>query len=255
MTLHHGDHRKAYFGVLVALLVLTVVTVWTAYHDYGFLNIVVAMAIATVKAGLVVSIFMNMRGEEWGNRIAFASSFIFLVIFVFFSLSDILTRPEEAAAKVNAIEPAGGNASQMKPFVASTPELVAHGKEVYTQNCVACHGPQGLGDGPAAAALNPKPRDFTSGIWKAGGAPSQVFQTLTKGLQGSPMPGFSTLSVKDRWALTHFVRSLSPNTPPDTNETLAAIGLGEGSSSSTQEKPELPMDFVMKRMVDEAARK
>jgi len=35
------------------------------------------------------------------------------------------------------------------------------GKEKYQQLCAACHGPSGKGDGPAAAALNPKPRDYT----------------------------------------------------------------------------------------------
>jgi mono/diheme cytochrome c family protein len=35
------------------------------------------------------------------------------------------------------------------------------GHELFKQNCVACHGEGGKGDGPAAAALNPKPRDLT----------------------------------------------------------------------------------------------
>ncbi len=45
--------------------------------------------------------------------------------------------------------------------------LVAHaadvdeGKKLYGQFCVSCHGQSGKGDGPAAAALNPKPRDHT----------------------------------------------------------------------------------------------
>jgi mono/diheme cytochrome c family protein len=37
----------------------------------------------------------------------------------------------------------------------------AKGKQVYKQYCVSCHGPNGKGDGQAAAALKPKPRDFT----------------------------------------------------------------------------------------------
>lgn len=34
------------------------------------------------------------------------------------------------------------------------------GKASYDQICAACHGPSGKGDGPAAAALNPKPKDL-----------------------------------------------------------------------------------------------
>ena len=37
----------------------------------------------------------------------------------------------------------------------------AKGAETYKLYCVACHGELGKGDGIAAAALNPKPRDFT----------------------------------------------------------------------------------------------
>ena len=37
------------------------------------------------------------------------------------------------------------------------------GKAKYDANCVGCHGNGGKGDGPAAAALNPKPGDFTNG--------------------------------------------------------------------------------------------
>jgi cytochrome c oxidase cbb3-type subunit 3 len=36
------------------------------------------------------------------------------------------------------------------------------GKKLYEQFCVSCHGQSGKGDGPAAAALNPKPRDHTN---------------------------------------------------------------------------------------------
>jgi mono/diheme cytochrome c family protein len=37
------------------------------------------------------------------------------------------------------------------------------GKAKYDANCVGCHGTTGKGDGPAAAALNPKPQDHTNG--------------------------------------------------------------------------------------------
>ncbi len=37
------------------------------------------------------------------------------------------------------------------------------GKALYQQYCSTCHGPQGKGDGPAAAAMNPKPRNHTDG--------------------------------------------------------------------------------------------
>lgn len=39
------------------------------------------------------------------------------------------------------------------------------GKALYQQYCGACHGPQGKGDGPAAATMNPKPRNHTDGTY------------------------------------------------------------------------------------------
>lgn len=39
------------------------------------------------------------------------------------------------------------------------------GRAIYASYCVTCHGADGKGHGPAAAALNPKPRDFTSGAF------------------------------------------------------------------------------------------
>jgi len=38
---------------------------------------------------------------------------------------------------------------------------VSKSKAIYDQYCAACHGPTGKGDGPAAGALNPKPRDLS----------------------------------------------------------------------------------------------
>lgn len=42
----------------------------------------------------------------------------------------------------------------------------AAGKKIYDTNCMSCHGPAGKGDGPVGAALNPKPRDFSTGQFK-----------------------------------------------------------------------------------------
>jgi mono/diheme cytochrome c family protein len=41
------------------------------------------------------------------------------------------------------------------------------GKTLYEQRCASCHGTTGKGDGPAAASLDPKPRDHTNVAWHA----------------------------------------------------------------------------------------
>ncbi len=53
-------------------------------------------------------------------------------------------------------------------FLAGTASADAtKGKEVFVKtNCNSCHGMEGKGDGPVAAALDPKPRDYTKGDFK-----------------------------------------------------------------------------------------
>ena len=48
----------------------------------------------------------------------------------------------------------------------STPKLVALGKQMYAQQCAACHGLSGRGDGEAAYLLYPKPRDFVAARYR-----------------------------------------------------------------------------------------
>jgi mono/diheme cytochrome c family protein len=87
-----------------------------------------------------------------------------------------------------------------------TPELVEHGRVAFGKYCASCHGPKGEGDGPAAKALKPPPRNLVTQPMK-GGAP-EVFQVLDTGVKGTAMIPFKHLSENDRWALAHYVASL-----------------------------------------------
>lgn len=89
-----------------------------------------------------------------------------------------------------------------------TPELVAKGEASYQVNCSACHGPKGAGDGVAAAALNPKPRNLATADFRNGAKPAQVFATLEKGLPGTAMVSFGHLPPEERWGLTYYVLEL-----------------------------------------------
>ena len=257
MSAHHdplSHHKKTYVVVWLLLLAMTVITVWTSYHNFGVMNIVVAMGIASFKAILVMLYFMHLKYDNKVNQVVFAAAFFFLLIFVGLTLSDELFRPLETKAPVQApMVPVGAEAAVNEQLRVATPELIAHGKEIFLAQCQTCHGATGHGDGPAATALNPKPRDFTSGTWKKGGTPSQVFQTVTNGIAGTGMASFGSLDARDRWEVVHFVRSLSPNTPVDTPETLAASGMGEAATAAPSAPPSvhLPIDFAIDRIVEE----
>lgn len=72
--------------------------------------------------------------------------------------------PEPAVA-APAPAPAEAEAPAAEP-VASTAAAGAGGASAYGMYCVTCHGATGKGDGVAAAALNPKPADFSAGAFK-----------------------------------------------------------------------------------------
>jgi mono/diheme cytochrome c family protein len=82
---------------------------------------------------------------------------------------------------------------------------VAQGKKVADVNCVSCHGAKGKGDGAAAAALNPKPADWTSKKVQAE-SDGEIFWKLSTG-RGA-MPSWKFLPENDRWALVGYIRSL-----------------------------------------------
>lgn len=80
------------FGVLArvwaALMVLTVITVAATWVDLGSLNLWLALAIATLKASLVVLYFMHMRYDHPFNAIVFIASLLFVMLFVVLALLD-----------------------------------------------------------------------------------------------------------------------------------------------------------------------
>ena len=66
-------------------------------------------------------------------------------------------------------------------------------RQLFATLCVMCHGADGSGNGPAAATLNPKPRNYTDAAWQASITDAQIKEAIVKGGQGvgkSPMmPG------------------------------------------------------------------
>ena len=95
MSLHHYDPSatlKSYFAVFTMLMVFTGLTVAAAFQDMGPLNNVVAMAIACAKAGMVMAIFMHVRGSS--NLVYFCifGSLFFLSLMFYFPLIDIFSR-------------------------------------------------------------------------------------------------------------------------------------------------------------------
>ena len=100
--------------------------------------------------------------------------------------------------------------SVKEPWVA-TPEILAYGAKVFKTNCALCHGNEGKGDGPSAGGMNPKPRNLVEGKWTQGDNLTDHFNVVTNGIKGTSMASFGHFKPADRWALVHFIESITQN--------------------------------------------
>ncbi|EMO64598.1 caa(3)-type oxidase, subunit IV [Leptospira borgpetersenii serovar Pomona str. 200901868] len=93
---NHGSHHiisvKTYSIIFATLIFFTFVTVWVAGIDFGAMNVIIAMAVATAKASLVLGYFMHLKYDTIMNRVIFGSGFFFLLLLFGFSAADIFTR-------------------------------------------------------------------------------------------------------------------------------------------------------------------
>jgi cytochrome c oxidase subunit 4 len=89
-----ASHLRSYFAVFTALLVLTGVTIWIAFQDFGAFNTPLALGLAGFKATLVVLYFMHVRHSSRLVMLTAASGFVFLVILLVFTFSDYATRDD-----------------------------------------------------------------------------------------------------------------------------------------------------------------
>lgn len=99
-------------------------------------------------------------------------------------------------------------------------ESIERGRSLFNDSnkgsCFTCHGPQGRGDGPTAGEYLDdwgypiRPRDLTSGTFRAGSEGADLYRTIAAGIKGTPMGSFDgALAPAEIWDLVHFIRSLS----------------------------------------------
>ena len=91
---------KVYVGIFLSLMVLTAATVAAAYVNLGPFNIVIALAIASVKATLVVLFFMHARYSPGRTHMVIIAAVFWLAIMLALTLSDYVTRDRDVT--VNA---------------------------------------------------------------------------------------------------------------------------------------------------------
>ena len=119
------------------------------------------------------------------------------------------------------------------------------GKPLYKRYCVGCHGASGDGTGENGVYLDPRPRDFTSGVFKCRSTPtgslpldSDLFATINRGIYASGMPTWQALRKQERADLIAYIKGLCPRymeeepgkpleIPPEPPNSKVSISHGE----------------------------
>ena len=131
--------------------------------------------------------------------------------------------------------------------------LVDKGANLFKANCASCHGDNGMGDGPSAAAMTIKPRNFHSAEgWKNGRKVSNLYKTLQEGIVQNGMQSFNYLPAEDRFAIIHFVRTFANDFPLDSTAELMDLEKVYNLSKGSQLPPRIPVRLAMLEIEQES---
>lgn len=171
------------------------------YHITGVIIMISTTLIFWIVLPLVLSIYHFKLKPKRNKSRKFSTGFV-VVMFSFFIFS---CSSEKKEAKNPLLE---------KPSydVEVTAENAAAGKSIYLVNCAPCHGNEGKGDGPAAATLNPKPRNHTDGSYMNKLENERIFKVIKQGggAYGYPsMPANPQLKDEEIKHLIAFLRSIA----------------------------------------------
>ena len=86
-------------------------------------------------------------------------------------------------------------------------DAVTAGAEVFKNNCEACHGPQGHGDGPAGAALDPRPKNLA--VFAPAVGDDYLYWRINTGKEGTSMVAWKGVLTEEQiWQVISFIRTL-----------------------------------------------
>lgn len=89
---HHQSQAGFYLKILIGLMILTVATVAVSRFDFGSMNMVVAMVVASIKAGLVALFFMHLKYEDKITWLYAAFPIFLLFLLIAGNMMDVMTR-------------------------------------------------------------------------------------------------------------------------------------------------------------------
>ena len=126
----------------------------------------------------------------------------------------------QVAAQTAQLKQALINSYEIVVAPTHLPAMDAVGR-LFENQCASCHGLQGQGDGPLAPTLEIAPSSFHDNARQHARSVHDLYNTITLGVKGTPMPSFAELSDDERWALALMVSRFSGNAVQRQNgETL-----------------------------------
>ena len=165
----------------------------------GLEQIAIVLAVGAVLFGLI-ALLRWRRGGGW-RRFVQSGGFLGALVIVSLGLGytvapNVPTPPVPLTARF---------AQNPTP---DTPATVAAGRALFQTNCAVCHGQQGLGDGPAAFTLVPRPYNLQVHVPQH--ATGEIFYWITEGDVSTPMPAWKDkLSDTERWEIIRFLQALA----------------------------------------------
>jgi len=159
-----------------------------------------------------------------------STRFFVAVLGLAFALSGC-GKKEETPAEPTPTEPAKPAAEPAKTEPVAAAETPAdEAKKAFETVCAACHGTSGKGDGPAAAQLNPKPRDYTDAEWQKSVTDEDLAKVIVEG--GAAVGKSETMPPNPQWKdkpevvaeLVKTIRGFGGEQPAAAGDEAAAGG-------------------------------
>ena len=198
---HHPDYKKIYL-TLVALLVVSVAG---PFMGIVWVTLITAFGIALVKANLVIQNFMHLRWEKSIMKWMLTTSLVLMALLFAGVSPDVMKHEGRGWVNVAALDAVergvgGGHGEEGESALAAAEE---HAQEEATEGdgegevtaaaqefdaasqyqavCSTCHGATGAGDGPGAAALDPKPANFGDSAFWADRSDEELIKAIREG--------------------------------------------------------------------------
>lgn len=198
-TEHHDDghHEVNYTRIYVILVVLLIISILGPEIGIKWVTLITAFGIAVVKATMVIQNFMHLKWERAIMKWMLATSLVIVALFFFGVAPDVLKHQglrwtnlaaldavargipdagthgegDHGGEAEHAAEGDGGTEGETAPSgeeaaAAAAAPVAFNASQAFQSTCATCHGTGGGGDGPGAAALDPKPASFnTAEFW------------------------------------------------------------------------------------------